>query len=114
MNYFYYTNYISQTVNCNYTYVPNRVIEFQGELYCSHNDIVYARGDNGDWAKIELTELPVQITITDSGTFWIEETLASDKLEQGEYIGDPVEEPTNICLCSMQTLMAIGCKCGGN
>jgi hypothetical protein len=114
MNYFYYTNgYITQTVSNNYTYTPNRVIQFQGEYYCYHDGDVYARGEDCNWGKIPLNELPEQITITKSGTFWIKETLASDKLEQGEYIGDVVEEPTSTCLCPMQTLMSLGCKCGG-
>jgi len=46
-------------------------------------------------------------------SFYIELTLPSDKLVLGEYVGDPVEDIPNNCLCPIQTLMSIGCKCGG-
>lgn len=65
------------------------------------------------WDSITFIDLPEAVTINESGSFHIKLTLASDKLEQGEYIGDPVEDIPNNCLCPIQTLMDVGCKCGG-
>ena len=96
-------------------YDANRVIHFQDTIYVSCENNLYAYSSETNlWGKISVADLPSQLTITASGSIYVKHHLASDKLVQGEYIGDPVEDvPSSACLCSMKTLMSIGCKCGG-
>ena len=92
----------------------SNIVTFKDILYCHTGDTLYSYTTNTmSWDPITFSDLPEELTLTESGSFYIELTLPSDKLVLGEYVGDPVEDIPNNCLCPIQTLMSIGCKCGG-
>ena len=91
----------------------NKVIIFQDKLYAYCDDSLYTYTDNNcTWEKMTFNAWPDQIIITESGSLKL--NLPSDSLEEGQYIGDPVEEITNTCICPSETLFSAGCKCGGD
>ena len=113
MNYYTYT--MNNFTNITYhTYTtPNKVLQFRDQLYCVlENGTIYKCGKDQLWTVMPITALPDQVEVKDGGLY-IDMKLQSEKYQQGEYIGNPVEEVTNTCLCPMQALMAEGCKCGG-
>lgn len=100
-------NFTTKTYTTN-----NTVLHFRDQLYCVLENGAIYKYENDQWDVLPISALPDQVTVKEGGLY-IDMKLESDKYQQGEYVGDPVEEITNICICPMQALMAEGCKCGG-